>query len=198
MTDSGLEFANKTAKELANRLNINWKYSSPYHHNTVGCVERAIQSFMRKLRALTNFNETNVRKFIPKATRSLNISYHRAINTSPFIMKYGKEPELDIDKEFNVQPNIISKPKLSTERDRHWSNYSERNIIKGQKQLKNNFDVGESVMIFNQQMIGKLNKNWIQGYKVLGKIPPDAYIVSNGKSKLRLNKMHIRKFEEIN
>lgn len=36
---------------------MSWKYSSLYHHNTVGAVERANQSLMEKIRKLTEIME---------------------------------------------------------------------------------------------------------------------------------------------
>lgn len=43
-----------------------------------------------------------------------------------------------------------------------------------------------------KQLGKKLANNWHIGFKIVDKIPPDAYLVSNGTSTLRANKAHIK------
>ena len=43
-----------------------------------------------KLKKLTEFGKMNWEKLVAKATEATNISFNRSIQTSPFIMKFGK------------------------------------------------------------------------------------------------------------
>ncbi|KAF9762441.1 hypothetical protein NGRA_2008 [Nosema granulosis] len=54
------------------------------------------------------------------------------------------------------------------------------------------FKVGENVLVFKKKLSNKLLSCWTPGYKIVGMIPPDAYIVKSGNTTLRLNKSHIK------
>lgn len=54
-------------------------------------------------------------------------------------------------------------------------------------------DIGEKVLVFNPSLSNKLKEHWHDGFVVSGKFLPDTYIVQNGKSKLRLNKKHVKR-----
>lgn len=104
LSDCGLEFKNKHINELKMKYGFEWKYSSPEHHNTVGCVERVNQTLWIKLKKLTNYGETSWRSALEKATHAVNVSFNRAIGTSPFIFKFARSPEFEIDKSFDREP----------------------------------------------------------------------------------------------
>ena len=52
---------------------------------------------------------------------------------------------------------------------------------------------GDNVLIYKEKLGNKLGSAWQAGFKVKNKIFPDAYLVTNGQSTLRLNKAHILK-----
>ena len=58
ITDPGLEFNNQQTRELAQRVNMQWDFASPRHHETIGAVERANQTIFNILKKLTNFGST--------------------------------------------------------------------------------------------------------------------------------------------
>jgi len=82
---------------LKNKYGIVWEYCSPGHHETVGAVERANHTLMQKLKKLTNNYTLKWENYLEKATRAVNISYNKAIATSPIIIKYGILPDLPVD-----------------------------------------------------------------------------------------------------
>lgn len=94
LTDKGLEFNNDQTCKLANNYNFHWDFASPRHHETVWAVERANQTLMEILKRLSNFDSTNWKDYLQQATHAYNISFHRALNTSLFILKFGKEPRI--------------------------------------------------------------------------------------------------------
>lgn len=55
LSDQGFEVDINTIREYFKTKGIDWNHSSPYHHKTVGAVERAIQSFMNIIRKTSNF-----------------------------------------------------------------------------------------------------------------------------------------------
>lgn len=52
--------------------------------------------------------------------------------------------------------------------------------------------IGEKMCIYRDRLSNKLSPMWAPGYTIKQHIPPDAFVVSNDKSTLRLNKAHIR------
>jgi hypothetical protein len=146
LTDNGLEFNNEHSRTLAQKYNIKWEYSSPRHHETVGAVERANQTLMRILKKLSNFGKMEWEDLLESATFAYNISFNRAINTSPYILKYGKEPKIDHNQHAVEQE--FARDELMRLRDRHFEKYK-KSIIKGKKTIEYNIGVGERVLIYN-------------------------------------------------
>lgn len=50
LSDRGSEYKNETIEELFKLLNIQYKYSTAYHHQTLGAVERNHRSFNEYIR----------------------------------------------------------------------------------------------------------------------------------------------------
>lgn len=98
LIDSGLEFLNSNMEELCKEYNIKHDQSSPNHHETVGLVERMIQTLFRKLKKLCEFGLHKWESKLAPAVYATNVSYNRVLLTSPYIFKNGVAPLLKIDK----------------------------------------------------------------------------------------------------
>ena len=196
-SDNGLEFNNETIKNLCKNYGIEMIFNSPGHHNSIGAVERVNQTVFNKLKKLCNFGEDNWDIHLKQATLATNISFNRSINTSPYILKYGMLPNFEIDKKFNKIDIAKDRPKIITARDEHFQKYAEKHIIKGKISAKNDYKIGENVLVFRKQLGDKLKSDWLEGFMIIEKITPDAYIVSNGKTKIRANKVHMKRAASI-
>ena len=191
-SDNGLEFNNDSIRELSLRYGIEWLFNSPGHHNSIGAVERANQTLFNKVKKLCHFGENDWDLWLKQATLATNMSFNRSINTSPYILRYGTLPDLKIDIMLK-KTNIIRDRAISRQtRDDHFPTYAERDIIKGKRQAKNDYQVGDKVLVFRKQLGDKLKSDWKAGFSILEKITTDAYIVTDGKSKIRANKIHLK------
>lgn len=74
LTDCGLEFTNEKMKELTDKLGIKWITGSPYHHNTTGAIERAIQTLTVKLKKISDFGRKSLKTSLNEATMA--VTYH--------------------------------------------------------------------------------------------------------------------------
>lgn len=194
-SDSGLEFDNKTIRELSEALKIDWKFASPYNHKSTGAVERVIQTLRNKLKKLTNFGEKDWRKLLEKATLAVNLSYNRAISTSPYIFKNCKQLDLEIDREKQKSSQLFTKEDLIRKRDLNFEKYS-REIQKGKLTIKTNLVPGDRVLIYRSLIGGKKSEaKWKNGHQIIKKSSEDSYIVKciKNNSTLRVNKRHIKK-----
>ncbi|KAI4291000.1 hypothetical protein PAPHI01_0274 [Pancytospora philotis] len=194
-TDNGTEFRNSEIKNWAEREHVHWEYSSPYHHETVGCVERTNQTLWGKVKVLSKFGQLSLKNAVKKAAYGANISYNRAIGTSPYIARFGCKPSLPVDSKMNTycMPDLpMNHNAILKGIHEHHERYKPA-IIKGSTTLKRDIEVGEKVLIFKQVQQGKLDQSWIPGYYVTKHIGDDAYEVSDGQKSSRLNKIHVKR-----
>lgn len=131
ISDCGLEFTNDQVKKFAASFGIEWFLASPRHHQTVGAVERCNQTIFTKLRKLSEFGVLPWEPLLDKAVYAYNISYHRALGTSPYILKTGQTPDFSIDKKFNIEVKKKNLVKLLQDRNLRWEKYSKQ-IEKGE------------------------------------------------------------------
>jgi G:T-mismatch repair DNA endonuclease (very short patch repair protein) len=158
----------------------------------VGAVERVNATLMNKIRKLSNFNENNLTEVLKRVTLAVNVSYNRSIGTSPFVVMYGKQPKFVFEASFDMTNQEVDMAATKNKRDEHWNRYAKRNIEKGRTLITMDMNVGDNVMIFKKPMSNKFSRNWWGGYWITDIIPPDAYLVTDGKRRFRVNKKHIK------
>ena len=73
-SDRGLQFASKLLKELKQKLNINLRLSTPYHPQTDGLSERAVQILNQYLRIYCYDRQNRWRAWLPLAEFAYNIT----------------------------------------------------------------------------------------------------------------------------
>lgn len=191
-SDQGLEFRNSKTTSFANEMRFKWEFASPHHHNSVGAVERANQTLLHKIRKLCLFGACPWDRYVNKAVTATNYSFNRSIQTSPFIFKYGRYPNLSVDVLANKTPERIDQELLKERRDRNLIRYEERDIRKGKILIKQEFLTGDRVLVFREKLGEKLGSNWSGGFTITKKESPDSYIVTKGKTTLRANKRHLK------
>lgn len=159
----------------------------------MGAVERANQTIMGKIRKLSEFGKHPWHTRIDKATLAYNISFHRALNTSPMIIKYGNSPYTEIDKKFGIPEKKIPLSTTRQKRDEKFDKYADKYIKKGKIEITEALESGEKVLVYRGRLGGKLDRCWIPGYKIVGKKGPDAYVVEKGALQYRVNKNSVKR-----
>lgn len=190
LSDQGLEFDNNRIRELSKEYGFEWILASPRHHETVGAVERVNQTFMNILKKITDFGREKWDNKIENATFAYNISFHRAINTSPYVLKYGKIPKLWDSAEMQNPISLLTERLI--QRDKHFENYAKNSIEKGTKTVNYNLRQGDQILVYRKSLSDKFKEKWFPGYRIKEKIPPDAYMVTDGTNEYRFNKAHIK------
>lgn len=79
-SDRGTEFNNELLKEVCNLLNINQKFSAPYHHQSIGSIERNHRVLNEYLLKFVDDYEWD--KWIPYYTFAYNTTPHVNSNYS--------------------------------------------------------------------------------------------------------------------
>lgn len=93
ITDLGTEYANQILKELLSLYKIDLKHSTPYHHQTVGSVERNHRVLNEYLRAYMK-EITNWEDYVKYFSYCYNTTPHTSFDTkyTPFQLVYGYTP----------------------------------------------------------------------------------------------------------
>lgn len=96
ISDRGTEYKNETIEELFKLLNIEYKYSTAYHHQTVGTVERNHRNFNQYLRTYIQKDSPEWEDFIKYFSYCYNISFNATLDFkyTPFELVFNKKPNL--------------------------------------------------------------------------------------------------------
>lgn len=151
------------------------------------------QTFLRKLRKLNNFSWENWENRLEEATEAVNLSFNRAISTSPFLMKFGRHPVFNVDLKYKANLKGVCKQDLFFRKEILFDKYAKKHIEKGVKAVGNNYTPGDKVLVFRQLLGDKLGTGWMDGFEVKGRVSKDSWLVYNGCKVLRVHKTHIKK-----
>ncbi len=106
-TDCGTEYRNDILKELLELLKIKHDFSTPYHHETVGTVERNHRTFNEYLRAYLNEERSDWDTYLKYFTYCYNYNTNSAFDEkfSPYELIFGIKPTTPINIDLNkVEP----------------------------------------------------------------------------------------------
>ena len=87
-SDRGTEFANELMSELTKLLQIEQKFSAPYHHQTIGPLERNQRVLNEYLLSFTENDEWD--KWVQYFTFAYNTTPHVDTGYTPFELVFGK------------------------------------------------------------------------------------------------------------
>lgn len=120
-------------KEICEMLKIEQKFSTPYHHETLGTIERNHRVLNEYF--LSFVTDDNWEQWIPYYTFAYNITPHVDTNYSPFELIFGKIPSLPGDDVAN-HPQIYNLENYANEIKTRlrYSIQNARNIIEKVKQ----------------------------------------------------------------
>lgn len=192
ISDNGCEFKNKSIENWAREKDISWEYGSPYHHGSTGLVERYNQALWSKIRKISEFGSKSWVNCVEKAVFGCNISFNRAIGTSPYIARFGRQPGLEIDKAYNLdemKPRCIEKihDEIRVANKKYVASQSKKG-----PELKRDIQLGSRVLVYNHTPSSPLDRRWKPGFRVVGLEGLDSYVLEHGKRKYRYNKIHVK------
>lgn len=174
-----------------NRFRIKHHFSTPYHPQTNGLVERYNRTLCETLAKLVDqSNEWD--QLIAPALFAYRTSRHATTKIEPFYLVYGRQAKLPIDEakesedtlNDRIQELIDEVPQLrikakekvtkSQERQKELYNQKLRKVI--------NYEIGNKVLYYNaakeKQWSGKLDPKWKGPYYI-------HQVLLNGSYKLR-------------
>ena len=109
ISDMGSEYKNEVFAEMCVLLNIVHKTSTPYHHQTVGTVERSHRTLNEYLRTYLSSDKSDWDDWVKFFTYCFNTTPSSTHGYSPFELVYGKTPAIfkfvmsnEVDPLYNV------------------------------------------------------------------------------------------------
>ncbi|CAF4557122.1 unnamed protein product [Didymodactylos carnosus] len=98
LSDQGSHFRNKLIQALESKIGINHIFSSVYHPQSNGLVERFNATFVPQLAKLQDRQKNNWDEFLDAIVFSYNTGKHHTTSYSPFELQFGRKPRLPTDK----------------------------------------------------------------------------------------------------
>lgn len=114
LSDQGSDFCSEVIKELNRLFKLKLIFSSPYHSQTNGALERSHQTLKEYLKHYVNESQTNWDEYIPLAMFTYNTHIHKSTNFTPF--------ELVFAHKANIPKSIIEPPEFRHSYDDYYSN----------------------------------------------------------------------------
>lgn len=202
LTDQGTNFTAEMFKETCKFLKIKQLWSSPYHPQTQGALERSHSTLKEYLKSYISENQDDWPKYVYTAMLSYNTAIHCTTNYTPYELVFGHKP---------VLPNSLYEPasnatypdyiRMLQHRLKHTRDKAIDHINKSKESSKTyydtrtrpiNYHAGDYVYLKNHLRLRKaLSPIWKGPYKV---------IKINGRNSLTLliNRRHvIHHFDEI-
>lgn len=105
-SDMGSEYRNEVFEQINRLLNIEHNFSTAYHHETLGSLERNHRCLNEFLRGTVNSNQDDWDQWLPYYAFSYNTSPHSSHQFTPFELVFGHQPNYpsSIQQTQSVEP----------------------------------------------------------------------------------------------
>jgi len=94
LTDQGTNFTADIFKETCKFLKIKQLWSSPYHPQTQGALERSHSTLKEYLKSYVSENQDNWPRYVYTAMLAYNTATHSTTNYTPYELVFGHKPLL--------------------------------------------------------------------------------------------------------
>ena len=190
LSDQGTHFHNQLMKAMSNLVGYDHKYSTTYHPQSNGMVERFNATFVPQIAKLQDKEYNNWDEFLLPVVFAYNTGVHSTTEYSPFQLLYGREPRLPADErklsfEFHKPNDYYEQLKKSM---KLIHNNARENIVRKQRQYKAQYDkqrsdprysVNDRVLIRRHGMKNKLEPKYSVTPKIVIQVKHPVYIVKD-------------------
>ena len=167
-------------------------YSTPYHPQTNGQVERYNSTMDAKIAALSNLRKTDWDDQLPFVTLNYNTSIHSSTKQIPFEMMYGRLPILPFDyQDNNVTLSYDSEhSKKLTLFLSSLCEQAKQNIIRNQERYKKrydtnrsnpNYNIGDLVLVKTLNIRYKFDVRYEGPFRIIKMLTPKTFVIQHIK-----------------
>lgn len=195
LTDQGTNFTAELFQKTCQFLKIKQLWSSPYHPQTQGALERSHSTLKEYLKSFVNEGQTDWPRYVYTAMLAYNTSVHCTTHYTPFELMYGHKPYIP-NSVFEESPGATYPEyvKMLQNRLKLSRNKALVNIRRSKTTSKEYYDkhtkpqqykVGDYVYLKNHLRMRKaLSPVWKGPYKVVK-------ILGNNTLSLLINRRHV-------
>ena len=142
LSDQGTHFHNQLMEAMSKLVGYNHIYSTTYHSQSNGMIERFNATFVPQIAKLQDKENNNWDEFLSSVVFAYNTGIHSTTNYSPFQLLFAREPELPTDgglSSFSFRkPNDYYEQLKKSMQVIH--THARENIIRKQHQYKIQYD----------------------------------------------------------
>ena len=168
-SDQGTEFTAQIIEELTTQFGIKQKFSSPYHPQTNGIVERFNHTLCGILQKYCIALNDQWDVYIPSALFAYRTLQNNTTKHEPFFLIYGREAHLPIDLKYpssedqndNLEDAILNRIFSLIQHLSEEINTVQQKIAEQQQQMKERhdtklkritqFEIGDKVLVYNMK-----------------------------------------------
>ena len=192
LTDNGSHFTAQLMEQLFQRMGVTHLYSTVYHPQTNGQIERFNSTMDGKIAALCNDQRTNWDEVLPYVTFNYNTSVHATTKQVPFEMMHGRRATLPCDQ----QADIVSL-EIDPEHQNKIKEYLEgiagearKNILENQRRYKARYDayrqdwslkINDLVLVKNRGVRSKFDIKYEGPFKITHQLGRKTFVVRHVK-----------------
>ena len=209
LTDNGSNFSAALSEDIYILLKIQKLWTSPYHPQTDGLVERFNRTLLAMLSHFINDLQNDWDQFLPLLTLAYNSTYNYTIQQTPFFLMFGRPPPTIVDLLLYLPQGQSTVEGGETRRAMKIAlNATYDNLIRKQTSQAQQsareleafkpYALGDRVLILDQAPLTglkqKLRRSWIGPYIVSAVNGPLSYEVTsaNGLKKYRVHAEHMK------
>ena len=192
LTDNGIHFTSTLMDALIKQVGVTHLYSTLYHPQTNGQVERYDSTMDAKIAALSNLRKTDWDDQLPFVTFNYSASIHSSTKQILFEMMYGRSPVLPFDHhDANVTISYDSEHvKRLSQFPSQLNEQAKINITKNQERYKQRYDtnrsdplynIGDLVLVKTLHIRYKFDTRYEGPFRIIQIIAPKTFIVQHIK-----------------
>ena len=207
LSDQGTHFHNQLMEAMSKLIGYDHTYSTTYHPQSNGMVERFNATFVPQIAKLQDRENNNWDDFLSPVVFAYNTGTHSTTNYPPFQLLFGREPRLPTDGPISSfvfrKPNDYYEQLKKSMKMIH--GYARENIIHKQNQYKTQYDkrrpdphhaINDRVLIKRHGMKNKLEPKYSITPQIVIREQHPVYIVKDEVTQ-RETRVHINDIRPI-
>ena len=190
LSDQGTHFHNQLMEAMSKLVGYNHIYSTTYHPQSNGMIERFNATFVPQIAKLQDKENNNWDEFLSPVVFACNTGIHSTTNYSPFHLLFGREPRLPTDERLSSftfrKPNDYYEQLKKSMKliDTH----ARENIIRKQHQYKTRYDkrrpdphcaINDRVLIRRNGIKNKLDPKYSVTPQIIIREKHPVYVVKD-------------------
>ena len=211
LSDNGTHFKNRLIQQICEKFGIKHKFSSPYHPQTNGLVERFNRTLCESL-AKTLEKENQWDEKLEEVSLAYRTNKQATTGKTPFYLLYGREAKLPNEiieekvpqqtlkreSELNRQFELIELQDQRKEAQERIMGKQTKQKVRHDRKIRKEeiFQIGDKVLIKeaykDNQRSGKLSPNWKGPYYIHQVYGKGAYKLKTLDGKILKNTQNIR------